>query len=76
MMNDPLYDQISYNNSLSNACKLKLGHDVQLSLLEMNAAPGKEISEHVMRLAKVILACVVTVSYAHCYSVYLDSRGI
>jgi hypothetical protein len=30
MMNDPLYGQISYNSSLSNAFRLKLGHDVQL----------------------------------------------
>jgi hypothetical protein len=30
MMNDPLYGQISYNSSLSNAFKLKLGHNVQL----------------------------------------------
>jgi len=26
MINDPLYGQISYNSSLSNAFKLKLGH--------------------------------------------------
>jgi hypothetical protein len=66
MMNDPLYGQISYNSSLSNAFKLKLGHDVQLFLVEMKAATGKEIAEHVMRLAKVIPASLVTVSYAHC----------
>jgi hypothetical protein len=66
MMNDPLYGQISYNSSLSNAFKLKLGHDVQLFLVEMKAATGKEIAEHVMRPAKVIPASLVTVSYAHC----------
>jgi hypothetical protein len=66
MMNDPLYGQISYNSSLSNAFKLKLGHDVQLFLIEMKAATGKEIAEHVMRPAKVIPASLVTVSYAHC----------
>jgi len=66
MMNDPLYGQISCNSSLSNAFKLKLGHDVQLFLVEMKEATGKEIAEHVMRPAKVILASLVTVSYAHC----------
>jgi hypothetical protein len=30
MLNDPLYGQISYNSSLSNAFKLELGHNVQL----------------------------------------------
>jgi hypothetical protein len=65
-MNDPLYSQISYNSSLSNAFKLKLGHHVQLFLIEMKAATGKEIAKHAMRPAKVILASLVTVSYAHC----------
>jgi hypothetical protein len=66
MMNEPLYGQMSYNSSLSYAFKLKLGHDVQLFLVEMKAAPGKEIAEHVIRLAKVILASLVMVSYVHC----------
>jgi len=66
MMNDPLYGQISSNSSLSNAFKLKLGHDVQLFLVEMKAATGKEIAEHVMRPAKIILDSLVTVSYAQC----------
>jgi len=30
MMNDPLYGQITYNSSLSNAFKLNLGHNVTL----------------------------------------------
>jgi hypothetical protein len=66
MMNDPLYDQISYNSSISNAFKLKLGHDVQLCLIEMKAATGKHIAKHVMRPAKVIPTSVVMVSYTHC----------
>ena len=66
MMNDPVYGQISYNSSLSNTFKLKLGHTVKLFLVEMKAATGKEIAEHVMRPAKVIPASLVTVSYAHC----------
>jgi len=65
MINDPLYGQISYNSSLSNAFKLKLGHDVQLCLIEMKAATGKDIAEHVMRPVEVIPASLVTVSYAH-----------
>jgi len=65
MMNDCLYGQISQNSSLPNAFKLKLGHNVQLFLIEMNAAPGKDIAEHVMRPAKVIPASLVMVSYAH-----------
>jgi len=66
MMNNPLYGQISYNSSLSTAFKLKLGHDVQLFLVEMKEATGKGIAEHVMRPANVILASLVMVSYAHC----------
>jgi len=76
MINVPLYGQISYNSSLSNAFKLKLGHDVQLFLVEMKAATGKDSAKHVMRPAKVIPASLVTASYIHCESVYLDFRGI
>jgi hypothetical protein len=63
MMNDLLYGQTSYNSSLSNALKLKLGHNVKLFLVEMKAATGKDIAEHVIRLAKLIPACLVGVSY-------------
>ena len=66
MMNDSLYDEISYNSSLSNAFKLKLGDNVNLFLVEMTAATGNDIVEHIMRLAKVILASLFPVSYAHC----------
>ena len=65
-MNDPLYGQISYNSSLSNAFKLKLGYDVKLFLVKMKAATGKDIAEHVMRPANVIPACLFKVSYTHC----------
>ena len=65
-MNDPLYGQISYNSSLSNAFKLKLGHDVQLLLIVMKAVTGKDTTEHVMRPAKVIPASLHTGSYALC----------
>jgi hypothetical protein len=66
MMNDPLYDHISYNSSRSNAFKLKLGHNANLFSVEMNAATGMDIAEHVMRPAKVIPASLFPVSYAHC----------
>jgi hypothetical protein len=64
MLNDPLYGQISYNSSLSNAFQLKLGHNVQLFLVEMQAATGMDIAEHVIRPAKVIPASLDMVSYA------------
>jgi len=64
MMNDPLYGQISYNSSLSNAFKLKLGHDVKQFLVEMKAATGKDIAEHVIRPVKVIPTSLLPVSYA------------
>ena len=64
MMNDPLYGQISYNSYLSNVFKLKLGHDVKLFLVDMNAATGKDIAEHIIRPVKVIPASFLPVSYA------------
>ena len=48
MMNVPLYGQISYNSSLSNAFKLKLGYNVKLFLVDIEAGTGKKIAEHVM----------------------------
>jgi hypothetical protein len=63
-MNDVVYGQISYYSSLSNAFKLKLGHIVKPFLVEMKAATGKNIAEHVLRPAKVIPASLVMVSCA------------
>jgi hypothetical protein len=65
-MNDPLYGQIPYNSSLSNTFKLKLWHNVKLFLIEMMAATGKDIAEHVMRPAKVIPTSIFKESDAHC----------
>jgi len=76
MMNDPLYGQISYTSSLSNAFKLKLGHNVHLLLVEMKADTRKDIGEHIIRPVKVIPTSLVPVSYANCEWVYLDFRGI
>jgi len=64
MMNDPLYGQISYNSSLSNAFQLELGHDVKLVLVEIKAATGKDFAEHIIRPVKVIPASLLPVSYA------------
>jgi len=64
MLNDPLYGQISYNSSLSNAFKFKLGHNVQLFSIEMKTATGKDIAEHTIRPAKEIPTSLVTDSYA------------
>jgi len=66
MMNYPLYGQISYNSSLSNSFKLKLGQNLNLILIEMKAATGIDIAEHVMRLGKVITTSLVTIMYSHC----------
>jgi len=66
MMSDLPYGQTSYNSSLSKGFKLKLGHNVQWVLVEMTAATGKEIAEHIMRLAKLISPSLVTLSYALC----------
>jgi len=76
MMNDTRYSLISYNSSHSNAFNLKLGHNVKLFLVEMKAATGKDIAEHVMRPAKVIPSSVSRVGDAHCYVIYLDFGGI
>jgi len=64
MMNDRLYGQISYNSSISNAFRLKLGHNLKLFLVEMKAATGKDMAEHVIRPAKVIPASIIKVNYA------------
>jgi len=56
MINDPIYGQISYNCCLSNALKLKLGHNVKIFVVEMMRATGKEITEHVIRPTMVIRA--------------------
>ena len=64
MMNDHLYGQISCNSSLSNAFKLKLGYSVKPFLPERKAAAGKDTAEHVIRLANVIPASLVTVCHA------------
>jgi len=53
---DPINDQISYNFCLSNAFKLKPGHDPKIFLVKMMRTRGQEIAEHMIRPAKVIPA--------------------
>jgi len=64
MMNDCLYGQISYNSSLSNTFKLKLEHNLKLFLVEMMAATGKDIAEHIIGPVEVIPSSFVLFSYA------------
>jgi hypothetical protein len=66
MMNDPLNDQISYNSSLLNPFKLKLGHNVNLFLVKVMEATGKDIAERGMRRGNAIPASLVPVTYANC----------
>ena len=54
MIMDPIHGQISYNCCLSNAFKLKHGHDVKRFLVGIKRAPGKDIAQHAIRAAKVI----------------------
>jgi len=54
MIVDPIYGQISYNCCLSNAFKLKLGHDRKRFLVKIKRATGKEIAKHIIRPVKVI----------------------
>ena len=56
MINDPIYGQISYSCCLSNACKLKLWHNVKIFSVEMMRAAGKEIAEQIIKPTKVIPA--------------------
>jgi len=63
MINDPMYGQISYNGCLSNALKLKLGHNVKIFLVEMKRVTGKEIAEHRIRLTKVFPASHLKASH-------------
>jgi hypothetical protein len=66
MINDPIYGQISYNCCLSNAFKLKLGHNLKIFVLEMKRATGKEIAEHVIRPTKVIPLAVLRLDVSNC----------
>jgi hypothetical protein len=65
MMNCPLYGQIAYNSSLSNGFKLNLGHNVELFLVEILTATGKDIVEHRMRPANEFPANLILANSAH-----------
>ena len=66
MINDPIYGQILYNCCLSNAFKLKLGHNLKIFVLEIKRATGKEIAEHVIRPTKVIPLAVLRLDVSNC----------
>ena len=70
MINDPIYGQITYNCCLSNAFKLKLGHNVKIFVLEMKRVTRKEIAEHVIRPTKVIPLAVLRLDVSNCQSLY------
>jgi Tfp pilus assembly PilM family ATPase len=57
---------------LSNAFKLKLGYNENLYLVDMKAATGKDIVEHIIKLAKVSPTSLVPVTYSPCYSVFIS----
>jgi len=66
MINDPIYGQISYNCCLSNAFKLKLGHNVKIFVVEMMRATGKETAEHIIRPTKVIPLALLRLEVSNC----------
>ena len=59
MINDPIYRQISYNCCLSNAFKLKVGHNVKIFVVEIMRETGKETAEHIIRPTKIIPLAVL-----------------
>ena len=59
MINNPIYGQILYNCCLSNAFKLKLGHNVKIFVVDMMRVTVKEIAEHIIRPTKVIPQAVL-----------------
>ena len=66
MINEPIYGQISYNCCLSNAFQLKLGHNVNIFLVEMMRATGKEIAKQVIRPTKGIRLVMLRVDVSNC----------
>jgi len=66
MINDLIYGQISYNCCLSNAFKLKLGHNEEIIVVDMMKATGQETAEHVIRPTKVIPLAVSRLDVSYC----------
>jgi len=56
MIIDPIYGQISENCCLSNAFKLKYGHNLKIFLVKIKRAIRNESAEYIIRPAKVIPA--------------------
>ena len=66
IINDPIYGQISYNCCLSNAFKLKVGHNMKIFVVEMMKVTRKEIAEHVIRPTKVIPLALLRLDVSNC----------
>jgi len=66
MINDSIYGQISYICCLSNAFKLKLGHNVKIFAVERKRATGKEVAEHVIRPTNIIPLAVSRLDVSNC----------
>jgi hypothetical protein len=62
----PIYCQNVYNCCLSNAFKLKLGHNLKIFLAEMMRARGKEIAEHVSMPTMVIQLAMSRLDVSNC----------
>jgi len=58
-MNILVYGQISYHSCISNSFQWKLGYNLQVWLVEMKTAIGKDIAEHEIRPAMVNTASLV-----------------
>jgi hypothetical protein len=61
IINDPMYDQISYHCCLSNDLKLKLEHIATRFVVEMMCAIGKQITDNIICQTKVIPLAVLRV---------------
>jgi len=72
IINDPIYGQISYNCCLSNAFKLKLGHNVKIFVVEMMRVTGKETAERVIRPTKIIALALLWLDVSNCQSLYIE----
>jgi len=59
MIIDPIYGHILNNCCLSNAFRLKLGHNAKIFSVKMNRATGNDIAEHMIRTGMVIPASCV-----------------
>jgi hypothetical protein len=71
IINDPTYGEVSYNCCLSNAFKLKLGHEGMIFVVGMMRATGKETAEHVIRPTNDIPLALLRLDTSNSYSLYI-----